>query len=1028
MTYFTQYFSRNDNRKLMGLVAFILISTFAFGQRNITGKVSDSNGEGLIGANVLVLGTSVGTTTDISGNFNLNVATDVTTLEISYTGYKSQNVDITGKNSIEITLMENSELLGEVVVVGYGRQKKSVVTAAISSINVEDIENTSTTQLQSAIQGKIAGVTIIPSSGSPGAGIKVRIRGVGSNGNSDPLYIVDGMRTRDIAFLEAQEIATFEVLKDAAASAIYGAEGANGIVIITTKRGGAGKSRITYSNQFGNQSFRSDLKLMTAQQHAQYMEEAGIGGRTAADVTNNTDWVDELFESAPLQKHNISFSGGNDKTGYFIMGSYLDQQGIVAGDEDRFKRYSVRANANSQVRDWLGFDFSLNYTHSNTKGITEDSEFGGILSNMILMDPITPVTYAPGSEPDFAKELITNGSPLLQNENGSYYGLSNFVTGEIFNPIAGIALLNGGGSTIDRIMGTMAANIKLADGLGFTSRIGVDNTFNTFHNWTPSFYFTDTRQSGDANVIQVQSRGTNLLWENFLTYEKRFGVHGINAVAGGSIFNSKNSFVQGAGTGLIVESNQFGYLSSVQPGPTFTTANGGEGEQHLASYFGRLSYDFDEKYLLSLTLRRDGSSLLADGQKWGTFPSVSAGWVVSREDFFPQDGPLNFLKLRASWGQNGSLANLTPGAWRSAIGFNNAYPDGNGVLAVAAEPTILSNPELTWETSEQIDIGADLGFFNDRLSVTFDYFNKETKDLLNPGIIPALVGNTAPTVNLGNVTNKGFEIEIDYKNRIGDLGYRVAANYTRIKNKVTKLDDNLDFAPGVGVGTGWTASAFEEGLPAWHFRGYKTDGILGTQAEVDAFNEALGQEAQLGDPNVIDVNEDGTLSPDDQTFIGSPHPDALYGFSFGLDYKGFDFSMYLQGSVGNDILLGYNRTDRATSNKPDFYFNDRWTADNPNADWFRANGDNIYAYNSDFMVFDGTYMRIKQIQLGYTLPETVKYLKDTRLYISIDDFFTFTKYPGLDPEAGSNNDQSIGIDRGVYPVPGKVLFGLSVSF
>lgn len=910
---------------------------------------------------------------------------------------------------------------------GYARQKKSVVTGAISSVNVAQIENVSAGQLQSSIQGRSAGVSILPTSGSPGAGFKVRIRGTGSNGNSDPLYIVDGMRTRDISFLSANEIASIEVLKDAASAAIYGAEGANGVVIITTRGGSEGASGLTYNLQVGSQKYNGNLELMTATQHAMYMEEAGIPGRTVADVNGNTDWIGEVFETAMQQKHTLAFSGGNSNLSYYLQGSYFDQDGIVAGDNDNFKRISVRANIDNQVNRWLKVGARMNYANTNRQGITENSEFGGILANAILMDPATPTSYT-GAVPSFVQDLLDGGSSITKDADGNYFGISEFVTGEIYNPLGGIDLVRGNGTTMDRLVGSVFGTIQLMDGLTITSRLGADNTTGNFHTWSPSFYFSATRQANNATVQQNNWRNANVQWENFANYDKEFGDHSLGLVAGTSVYSQKSTWANAAGTGLIRETPTFAYLGSVQPGAAFTTATGGESLSTLASFFGRVNYAYANKYLLTATVRQDGSSLLSDGNKWGTFPSVSAGWVFSREDFFNNGGAISFGKLRASWGQNGSLSNLNPGAWRSAIGFAGAYPDGNGNLQITASPTILSNPELTWETSEQIDIGIDLGFFGDRLTVTADYFDKQTKNLLNQGVIPSFVGNNAPTVNLGDISNKGFELEIGLKKRTGDFNYDISANFTKITNVVTRLDENLDFAPGVGVGVGWTATAFEEGLPAWYFRGYQTDGILQNAAEADAYNEALGQTAVAGDPRVVDVNGDGVITPDDQDFIGSPHPDFLYGLRIGADYKGFDFTLFLQGVQGNDILAGYNRTDRASSNKPAFYYNDRWTESNPSNTWFRANGDNIYAYNSDLMVFDGSYMRIKQIQLGYTFtPDQLTFTRGGRVYVSAEDIATFTSYQGFDPETGSGDDRSQGIDRGVYPIPTKLFVGLTLN-
>lgn len=1022
-------------KRLSVFLFAIFLSSYIMAQRTVSGVITDDEGVTLIGASVLVEGTTVGTVTDVDGSFSINVPDGSDFLLFSYTGYGQQRIDISGKDLVNISMI-SSEIIDEVVVVGYGRQKKSLVSGAISSVKVDEIKSFSSPQLQSALQGRTAGVTILPTSGSPGAGFKVRVRGTGSNGNSEPLYIVDGMRTGDISFLTPDEIESIEVLKDAASAAIYGANGANGVVIVTTKRGDANNAGVTYDFQYGNQWYNGNLELMNAEQHAIYMEEAGLG-RLASDAAGvtGTDWLSEVFETAPLARHTLSFNGGNNKLNYYLQGSYFNQDGIIAGDNDRFQRYSARANVNNEVNDWLSVGASVNYANSRRQGVSENSEFGGILSNAILMDPLTPVAYETGQEDDFVQGLLDAGNSLLRNEDGQIYGLSEFVNGEIVNPLAALQLTNGRGFIGDRIFGSAFAKAKIYNGLSVTSRIGIDNTSGYYQGWTPSYYFTQTSQANNSSVNQGGFRNGSWQWENFANYDLELGSSNLNFVLGNSLYEFTNAYVNAGANGLTVESDIFGFIDATSPAVENRFSSGGESKNSLASFFGRVSYDYAGKYIINGTLRRDGSSLLADGNQWGTFPSVSAGWVISRENFFNQNGILNFAKLRASWGQNGSLANIGQGAWRSAIGFGGVYPNALGQFQTTASPTILSNPELTWETSEQLDLGIDLGFFDDRLTVTADWFNKTTKDLLNGGIIPNLVGNNAPVVNLGSIRNRGVELEVNHRNKIGKLGFQVGGNLTFLRNEVTELDENLDFAGGTGVGVGWTATAFQEGLPAWHFRGYETDGILADEAATNAYAEELGffdadgnRTVQPGDPRIVDTNGDGVITPDDQTFIGSPHPDMIYGARLSLDYGMLDFTFFLQGTQGNDILLGYNRTDRATTNKPLFFFEDRWTPDNTDATFFRANGSNALAYNSDLMIVDGSYARVKQIQLGLNFTkDQLKFTRGGRIYISLDDIMTFTSYQGLDPEAGSTDDRSLGIDRGVYPIPARALIGVTLS-
>jgi len=461
--------------------------------------------------------------------------------------------------------------------------------------------------------------------------------------------------------------------------------------------------------------------------------------------------------------------------------------------------------------------------------------------------------------------------------------------------------------------------------------------------------------------------------------------------------------------------------------------SGFEEVKNLNSYFGRASYNYSGKYLVDVALRADGSSLFAANSKWGYFPSIAAGWIVTEEDFF-NSGMIDFFKVRASWGQNGSLSNLGPDQFRSLITTAGIkYPKPGGGFYTGAEPELLANPELTWETSEQIDLGIDLRFMEGKLSFSADYFNKKTMDLLTPGSPPLSVGNNAPFVNAGDVVNKGFEFELGWREMEGEFKYNIGVNLTTLKNEVTYLNPLLERVSGAGIGTGWTATYFEEGQPIWYFRGYETDGIFQNQAQIDQYisdNGLTGYNPSPGDPIVVNTNGDELINEDDQTYIGDPHPDFLFGANFNCSYKNFDLNLFLQGTIGNDILMAWNRTDRSTYNRPEFFFEDRWTGENSTNDWFRADPSNPYAYNSDLMVFDGSYLRIKQLQLGYTLPKkvlnTIK-LENLRLYVSLDDYFTFTSYPGMDVEAGSNENNSQGVDRGVYPTPKKFMMGLQIS-
>lgn len=1004
----------------------------------VSGTVQDENGQPVPGVNVIEKGTTNGSTTDVDGRFSLQVENENSILVFSFIGYVTEEVVVGGRSVVNISLRQDVQSLDEVVVVGYGTQKKSLVTGAISSIDQKELSTVSSSRAEQVLQGRTAGVYVLPASGSPGSGVQVRIRGTGSNGKSDPLYIVDGMRSPSgISYLSPTEIASIEVLKDAASSAIYGAEGANGVVLVTTKTGSRnGTTSINYSGQYGIQSIGNSMKMMTAQQYGAYLEEAQTPGRpTAAEVAavegNGTNWFKEIVDNAPMQNHSLSISGGSDKSTFLIGGSIFKQQGIVGGEKATFNRYSLRLNSDHTIKPWLKVGNRLSYSHIDRGAIAEDSEHGGIISNALLLDPLTPVAYT-GALPAHAQQALTSGFPLIRDENGNIYGLSKFAISQS-NPFARMKITKTG-TKENRIAGNVYADIEPLKGLKFTTRYGIDANFQKTHGWNPTYWFTpQVMNLAGAGVFDTYSQTFTWQWENFATYQKTINQHNFSVLAGVSALNNSYNVLSGTSVGMFREEDKFAYHDYVPD--TGDRVNGYELNDRLSSYYGRISYDFAGKYLFNATVRRDGSSLLPPGNRWGIFPSVSLGYLISNEEFFPSESIINHLKLRGSWGQNGNLSNLVSGQWASVITSQNIrYMNSNGTFLIGAEPANLANNDLTWETSEQFDIGLDAGFLNDKLTLTFDYFNKMTKDLLTPGTPPNFVGFPLPKINGGNVRNHGVELEVSYRDFDRPFKYEVSVNGTALKNEATWLNPLYPRVSGVSVGTGWTATAFELGYPLWFFRGYKTDGIFQTQEQINSYiadNGIRDYTPKPGDPIVVDVNKDGLISPNDHTFIGSPHPDFVYGARVNMSYLGFDLLVFAQGQVGNEILMGFNRNDAATTNRPAIFYEQRWTGPGSTNSMFAPSTTNVYIYNSDQMVFDGSFMRIRQLQLGYTLPNAVLSsigAKNVRFYVSLDDYFTFTKYPGLDPEAGSTNQSSLGIDRGVYPVPRRMMVGLNFSF
>jgi TonB-dependent starch-binding outer membrane protein SusC len=1007
----------------------------------LSGKVSSSaTQQPLEGATVQVKGTSTAVVTDRNGNFTIALPSAGATLEISYIGMGMMEVAAPASGPLNVFLTEAPGSLNEVVVIGYGQQRKRQVTGAISSVKAEELETVSSTRIEQALQGRTPGVQIVPTSGQPGAPLSVRIRGTGSNRNSSPLVIIDGVRAGGLESIDPSEVATIDILKDAASAAIYGAEGANGVIIITTKTGKRNVSQISYQGQLGIQSVKDNfITMMNAAQYQQYLQEAGVGGRPntsdIAGIGEGTNWLRETIQTAPQQHHSLAFSGGSDKSTYLVSGNIFNQEGIVGGDKSRFQRYTARFNSDHQVKPWLNVGNRLVYSHHRRRAISDNNEFGSILGSALLMDPTTPVIYQPGNLPMHVQDAINAGRPLRVDANGNIYGISQFLKGEYGNPLARIDMARGE-NVQNKIVGSFFTEIMPFTGFKFTSRFGLDAAFQNGHGWTPTFWFSDESQNTIANGYDYNNNWFTWQLENFGTYQRRFGSHNFNLLGGVSAIKTRETHLGGSYSGLFREEDKFSYADFV---PDDLDRIGSIAfTKTLASFYGRLSYDYDNTYLFSATLRRDGSSLFSPDYQWGTFPSVSAGWVFTNANFLaPLQRVFSFGKLRASWGQNGSLSSVGLGEWLNSVNANLIYPDGTGGLIVGAAPSSLAYPQLTWETSEQVNIGADFAFLDNKLNFTVDYFKKTTKDLLTGGNAPMFAGNFLRSVNAGSVENKGFELELGYQNkplRPNGFTYALSLNYTSIQNNVTFLDPNSPILFGAGVGTGWAATAMQVGNPIWYFTGYRTSGIFQSQAEVDAYlskTGITGYQPKPGEPIVVDVNGDKIISSADMTNIGSPHPDHLFGARLNLGYGGFDFLVFAQGQAGNEMLMGFNRADRSTANKPAFFYNNRWTGEGSTNTWFAANTSNPYIYNSDLMVFDGSFVRIRQLQIGYSLPERVsKRMKiaQARIYVSLDDFFTFTRYPGVDPEGGSNGGNSIGIDRGGYPIPRKAVAGISFTF
>lgn len=1013
--------------KMLMLTGILWLSAFslAFAQQMISvkGVVYGENNETLPGATIMIKGTTSGTISDLEGKFTLQVPATAKTLVVTFVGMESQEVTVTNE-LIKVNLVMLSTALDKVVVVGYGVKKKSLVTGAISSITASEIKTTSTARADQAIMGKTAGVMVLPQSGAPGSTTNIRVRGVGSNQGANPIYLVNGMRVNDLNSINPGDIEQIEVLKDAASAAIYGAEGGNGVVLITLKSGNVTKSQITYDFQFGSQRFNTKMKMMDSTQYIQWQREAGqpIQNRFNA----NTDWINALFQNANMQQHHLSFSGGNNKTKYLISAGYMSQDGIIGGSKSKYDRITSLINIQSDIKSWLQVGGNINYMHSSANGIPQNSEYNSVAGAPLIMDPLTPITYT--GTPAHVQTLIDAGNAMIKDDNGNYFATGENITGEMANPFM-ILQTTHNNTLIDQMTGTGFLTIKPVQGLSFTSRIGTDLSYSFNHLWVPRYYGSTEAQNTTSYVQDNVQKTTRWVWDNFVSYTKGFGDHSITAMVGYSAQKASLPIVNTlslTSQPMIAEADPY----ATQSGTTDRLSDRVYGYNRIStmtSLFGRLSYDYKGKYLLEGSIRRDGASEFPTNSKYGVFPAISGGWVMSKEDFMKVDF-LSYLKVRASWGQNGSRSNLQGNEDKALWNLLTRYPDANGNFVTGGWITKLTNNDLKWETSAQTDFGFDARFLKNKLSFTFDYFDRKTENLIAQGAFAPSTGNISPNVNLGTIDNKGVELELGYRNEDNEFKYGVSFNVSFVSNKVTDLT-----VPAPVDGTlvrNRALTRFELNEPIWYFRGYKTDGVFKDDAEAAAYNAKYGTSFTAGDLRVVDVDGSGTITASDITKIGDPNPNMIYGGNIFMNYKNFDFSVVLQGVSGNDIYMAWFREDRTGSNKPAYFFEDRWTTTNTNASMPKPNNSSLYLYNGDKMIGNGSYMRVKQLQLGYTLPGSILSkagVNSLRIYVSLDDMITFTKYKGLDPEVGSNVNSLQGVDRGHYPNAGRIIFGLSLN-
>ena len=1025
--------------KILTGIGILLMSSNVFGQSTtISGIVRDSEtGESIPGATVLLDGSTNGTVTDLDGKYVLSFDEENAVIITSFIGYISSKINVNGRSVIDVSLKVSSTQLNEVVVIGYGTQKKKVVTGAISSVSAEEITATPVLRVEQALQGRTAGVQVTNLSGQPGEAPTVRIRGAGTTGNAAPLYVVDGLVVGGIDYLNPSDIESIDVLKDAASAAIYGARAANGVVLITTKSGKPGELSVSYSGYYGVQNPWKKLDRLNADDYKMMMNEgARNGGFTEPfDLnqipTNNTNWQNEMFqENAPIFEHQLSVAGGGDKSTFASSLSYFSQQGIIGGEKSQFERITARINSVHQVNKMFRFGNNLAYTHIIRRGIGSNQSFNGAFSSALNLDPLTPLYE---TDQNKLSQSPYSNQPVIVNDMGQVFGISEYVGAEVVNPLA--LLYNENAETrVDKLVGNFFGELEPIEGLKIKSSFGIDLAYVLNDGFKPLYYLNGAQLNTEkTSVSKGIDRYSTWQWENTIVYNKEIGNHHLGGLFGITAFETNFENLSGWNAKVPVNDPNNVYLNMALD--TVDQASGGAWASALYSLFGRVTYDYNDKYLFTAVIRRDGSSKFGANNRFGVFPSIAAGWVISDEDFLQSAGFLDFLKLRVSWGVNG---NQEIGNYRFVSTINNSVRGYtfNGGYAVGASPSYIENADVHWEESVQFDVGTDFGFFNNRLSGTIDYYIKTTKGLLETIPIPAHVGNAPPVANIGTVENRGIELGINWRSNEGPINYSLGFNVSKNKNTMTHIGNDEKVLPGTTWATSGFVTQIKEGLPIGYFWGYQTDGVFQNQSEIfqhiNNQGEVLQDSAVPGDVRFVDTDENGIIDDDDRVMIGNPTPAWIIGFTGSIEYKGFDLSMLINGAFGHDVFNGMQRRDLRYTNQSTEILN-RWTgegtsSDQPRFSWTDPN--NNYRI-SDLYIENGGYLRIKNLQVGYVLPGSVLDkigATNWRFYISAENLLTFTNYSGADPEIGAMSSTDIGIDRGIYPQARTFRFGTSITF
>ncbi|MEQ9443201.1 MAG: TonB-dependent receptor [Cyclobacteriaceae bacterium] len=1042
------------------------VNTPVVHEKTIAGKVTDENNEGLPGVNILVKNTTSGSVTDIDGNYRLTVPDDATTLVFSSVGYLSEEVAIGNRTTVNVQMLPDIQSLSEVVVVGYGTQKKSDLTGSISSISGEDIQKMPVTSLDQALQGRAPGVQITQTSGQPGGGVSVRIRGSNSiTAGNEPLYVIDGMPIYNdnstvnagvtqsdgqnpLATINPQNIESIEVLKDASATAIYGARGANGVVLITTKKGRLGENRIDFDASFGLQQVRQKMPMMNARQFAEFSNDAYRNGQVylledqpdpgayavyteeqVASYGKGTDWQDELFRVAPRTNYSMSFSGGNENTKYAVSGSYFDQQGTIINSD--FKRAMLRVNLDQTLtpKISIGNNIVISRTWSDLAYTGAGFNVGAAPSIVLAalgFNPILPVRDLETGEYTFQNRHVGEGE-------GDYQPAVPF-----YNPIA-YAEQAINQNISNRVLGSVYGKYDILENLSVRVNLGVDLLNNKQNHFVPSTISLAAGSQGEAAIGSVQN--FTLTNENIINYRKAFGtLHSIDVTAGFSVQKFYQERLSASAEGFSSNAISFHNLSA---GAVQNPSVSATRDWSLLSYLARVNYKLADKYLFTLTGRADGSSRFGTGNKFGYFPSGAVAWRVSEESFMQELPRISNLKLRASYGLTGNQE-LPLYQSLSVLDETRYILDQKPVIGF--RPIRIANPDLKWETTRQFDVGLDAGFFNQRLRFTVDYYHKKTTDLLLEVFLPTSSGFSSAIQNIGSTENKGFEFSVEGDILTGDFTWNAGFNISTNKNVVTNLGEEQQRF--INVPSFHSASqpvaVLEVGKSLGNFYGYETDGFLDDQAEVDAAADqtpVTGNKMIPGVPRFVDQNGDGVVNQDDRAIIGNAMPDFIGGFSTNMSYKGFDLSALFSYSVGNEILNANRQWLEFRNGRHNNTLDvvDRWSpekspAENQNAKTALAINPNAV---SPFVVYDrwiedGSYLRLNNIQLGYNIPTEklgISGIRQARIYVSGQNLLTFTNYGGFDPEVNRFGQDNIlrGFDVNSYPLSKTYLIGINIG-